>query len=73
MSRGTARRTGAILRQSGHGGHGPRDAGVASAWYDPVEQCPVVRFDDGQVALWSELSDGYHVFIAVVAESLGAL
>jgi predicted ATP-binding protein involved in virulence len=42
--------------------------GVANAWYDPVEQSPVVRFDDGHVAPWSELSDGYHVFIALVAD-----
>jgi len=42
--------------------------GVANAWYDPVEQSPVVRFEDGHVAPWSELSDGYHVFIALVAD-----
>jgi predicted ATP-binding protein involved in virulence len=42
--------------------------GVANAWYDPVEQSPVVRFDDGHVAPWSELSDGYHVFIGLVAD-----
>ena len=27
-----------------------------------------MRFDDGHVASWSELSDGYHVFIALVAD-----
>ncbi len=42
--------------------------GVTNAWYDPVEQGPKVRFDDGHVASWSELSDGYHVFIALVAD-----
>ena len=42
--------------------------GVTNAWYDPVAQGPVVRFDDGHVAPWSELSDGYHVFIALVAD-----
>ena len=42
--------------------------GVMNAWYDPVAQGPVVRFDDGHVAPWSELSDGYHVFIALVAD-----
>ncbi len=42
--------------------------GVTSAWYDPVEQGPVVRFKSGHVAPWSELSDGYHVFIALVAD-----
>ena len=41
---------------------------VKSAWYDPVEQGPMVRFEDGQVSSWSELSDGYHVFIALVAD-----
>ena len=42
--------------------------GVTNAWYDPVAQGPVVRFEDGHVAPWSELSDGYHVFIALVAD-----
>jgi predicted ATP-binding protein involved in virulence len=42
--------------------------GVTNAWYDPVEQSPMVRFDSGHVAPWSELSDGYHVFIALVAD-----
>ena len=41
---------------------------VTRAWYDPVEQGPMVRFDNGHVAPWSELSDGYHVFIALVAD-----
>ena len=41
---------------------------VTNAWYDPVEQSPKVGFDDGHVATWSELSDGYHVFIALVAD-----
>ena len=41
---------------------------VINAWYDPVEQSPRVGFDDGYVASWSELSDGYHVFIALVAD-----
>ena len=41
---------------------------VADAWYDPTAKSPVVRFEDGHVALWSELSDGYHVFIALVAD-----
>ena len=42
--------------------------GVTHAWYDAVEKNPVVRFEDGHVAPWSELSDGYHVFIALVAD-----
>ncbi|MBF8287307.1 MAG: ATP binding protein [Candidatus Rokubacteria bacterium] len=42
--------------------------GVSKAWYDPVEQSPMVRFEAGHVAPWSELSDGYHVFMALVAD-----
>ena len=42
--------------------------GVEHAWYDPAAQGPVVRFEDGHAAPWSELSDGYHVFIALVAD-----
>ena len=41
---------------------------VNNAWYDPVARSPMVRFDNGHVASWSELSDGYHVFIALVAD-----
>lgn len=41
---------------------------ITNAWYDPVEQSSIIRFDDGHVAPWSELSDGYHVFIALVAD-----
>ena len=42
--------------------------GVTNAWYDPVKQGPVVRFENGHVAPWSELSDGYRVFVALVAD-----
>ena len=42
--------------------------GVTNAWYDPAKQCAVVRFENGYVAPWSELSGGYHVFIALVAD-----
>jgi predicted ATP-binding protein involved in virulence len=42
--------------------------GVANAWYDPAQQSPIVLFDSGHVAPWAELSDGYHVFIALVAD-----
>ena len=42
--------------------------GVTNAWYDAVTRSPVVRFEDGHVAPWSELSDGYHVYIALVAD-----
>ena len=42
--------------------------GVTKAWYDPVAQAPMVRFQTGHVTPWSELSDGYHMFIALVAD-----
>ena len=42
--------------------------GVTNAWYDAVTQGPAVRFEDGHVAPWSALSDGYHAFIALVAD-----
>ncbi|MYA17234.1 MAG: AAA family ATPase [Gammaproteobacteria bacterium] len=42
--------------------------GVENAWYDAAAQGPMVRFDDGHVAPWSELSDGYHVYGALVAD-----
>ena len=42
--------------------------GATHAWYDAVEKDPVVRFEDGHEAPWSELSDGYHAFIALVAD-----
>ena len=41
---------------------------VTNAWYDPVEHSPMVVFDDGHAATWSELSDGYRKFIALVAD-----
>ena len=42
--------------------------GVKAIWYEPAERSPSVRFESGQVALWSELSDGYHAFLALVAD-----
>ena len=42
--------------------------GVTNAWYDPAAQDPVVRFENGYVAPWSELSNGHHAFIALVAD-----
>ena len=42
--------------------------GVAGAWYDATARDPVVRFEDGHAAPWSQLSDGYHAFIALVAD-----
>ena len=42
--------------------------GVERAWYDPRERSPVVRFETGEVATWQELSDGFHVYLALVAD-----
>ena len=28
----------------------------------------MVRFENGRAASWAELSDGYHVFIALIAD-----
>ncbi|MBF0154000.1 MAG: AAA family ATPase [Magnetococcales bacterium] len=42
--------------------------GVKRAWYDPRERSPMVRFENGAIATWSELSDGYHLFLALVAD-----
>ena len=42
--------------------------GVKNAWYDSATRSPMVRFEDGHEAAWSDLSDGYHLFIALVAD-----
>lgn len=42
--------------------------GITDAWYDPVERSPVVRFEDGHIGPWYELSDGYHAFLALVGD-----
>ena len=42
--------------------------GVTNAWYDAVTRGLMVHFEDGHVDRWTELSDGYHVFIALVAD-----
>ena len=42
--------------------------GVARIWYEPRENGPMVRFESGQVAAWSELSDGFHVFLAMIGD-----
>jgi predicted ATP-binding protein involved in virulence len=42
--------------------------GVTRAWYDPKERSPVVRFETGEVATWKELSDGFHVYLALVTD-----
>ena len=41
---------------------------VTNAWYDAATRGLFVRFENGHVGSWSELSDGYHVFIALVAD-----
>ncbi|MBK7781002.1 MAG: AAA family ATPase [Ardenticatenia bacterium] len=42
--------------------------GVTRAWYDPRERSPMVRFESGQVATWHELSDGFHVYLSLIAD-----
>ena len=42
--------------------------GVTTAWYDAVTRGPKVRFENGHVAAWTELTGGYHAFIALVAD-----
>lgn len=42
--------------------------GVTRAWYDPKERSPVVRFETGEVATWRELSDGFHVYLALITD-----
>lgn len=42
--------------------------GVERAWYDPRERSPVVRLVTGQIVPWQELSDGFHVYLSLVAD-----
>lgn len=42
--------------------------GLERAWYDPRERSPVVRFQTGEVVPWQELSDGFHIYLALVAD-----
>jgi predicted ATP-binding protein involved in virulence len=42
--------------------------GLARIWYEPRELGPKVLFETGHVASWSELSDGFHVFLALVGD-----
>ncbi len=42
--------------------------GLERAWYDPRQRSPIIRFVTGQVAPWQELSDGFHIFLALVAD-----
>lgn len=41
---------------------------LSEIWYDPVERGPVARLQNGSVSPWSELSDGCHVFLALVGD-----
>ena len=41
---------------------------VTDARYDSAEQSPMVRFDDGYIAPWSELSGGHRRYMALVAD-----
>ena len=42
--------------------------GVVEAWYGPVERSPLVKFENGHIASWTELSDGFHIFLGLVGE-----
>lgn len=42
--------------------------GLADLWYDPAVESPVARFDGGNEATWTELSDGFHVFMGLVGD-----
>jgi predicted ATP-binding protein involved in virulence len=42
--------------------------GVSRIWYEPRERGPRVRFESGHIASWSELSDGFHVFLALIGD-----
>lgn len=42
--------------------------GVKEVWYDLAASEPRVRFHDGSESAWSQLSDGYHSFLALVAD-----
>jgi predicted ATP-binding protein involved in virulence len=41
---------------------------LAEIWYDPVARSPVARLANGSIASWSDLSDGFHVFLALVGD-----
>ncbi|AEI64554.1 SMC domain protein [Corallococcus macrosporus] len=42
--------------------------GVADIWYDPAAGSPMVRFEAGNEVAWEELSDGFHMFLALVGD-----
>lgn len=42
--------------------------GLADLWYDPALESPLASFVDGREATWSELSDGFHVFMGLVGD-----
>ena len=41
---------------------------VEHAWHDSGTRAPMIRFENGHAAVWSELSNGYHAFIALIAD-----
>ena len=41
---------------------------IANIWYDPVIDVPVIRFQDDKIETWTELSDGYHIFLALIGD-----
>ena len=42
--------------------------GVEEAYYDPALGGPIIRFQSGEETPWTELSDGYHVFLGLVGD-----
>ncbi len=42
--------------------------GVDEVWYDPAIDSPMVHFQNGHRAEWAELSDGYHVYLALIGD-----
>ena len=42
--------------------------GVANAWYDAAKRGPLVRFEDGHVTSWPDLSHGNHALMSLVAD-----
>jgi predicted ATP-binding protein involved in virulence len=42
--------------------------GLVELWYDPAVESPIARFESGNESTWSELSDGFHVFMGLVGD-----
>lgn len=42
--------------------------GAARVWFDPVEDSPMVQVGGAPFVPWSELSDGYHSYLALVGD-----